>query len=72
MVRTRDVETFNPQHELAIGGERSSRTLMSLPFGTGWLAPSLEAGTLEGVQICSEAQDSLGYVEDKLSKGDVK
>lgn len=72
MVRTRHVETFNPQHELAIGREGSSRTLMSLAFGTGWLAPSLGLGTLEGVQVWSEAQDSLGYVEDKLSKGDGK
>lgn len=45
---------------------------MSLAFGTGWLAPSLGLGTLEGVQVWSEAQDSLGYVEDKLSKGDGK
>ena len=39
MVRTRDVETFNPQQEPAIGREGSRRTLMSLTFGTGWLVP---------------------------------
>ena len=56
------------KHSILIGAgdwkPALSRTPMNLAFGTGWLVPSLEVGTLE-------LEGSPGYVEDELTKGDV-